>query len=135
MMLIGTSLGQCLKDILSGKVSESDVVMIITRTRAEDAEKLFEVLDHYYYSGNGQSYDLSVDGTKTIEEVRELASRLFNTGKIHQPRCFPNFGGGYVHPGMSGAGNWIELAPANWNSTPAVVEAYKQYQMLDALTR
>jgi len=135
MMLIGTSLGQCLKDILSGQVSESDVVMIITRTMAPDAEKLLPVLEHYYYSGNGSSYDLSVDGSKTIEEVNELAMRLFNTGKIHQPRCFPNFGGGYVHPAMSGAGNWIELAPASWNTTPAVVEAYKQYQMLDALTK
>lgn len=135
MMLIGTSLGQCLKDILSGEVSESDVVMIITRTMAPDAERLLPVIEHYYHSGNGQSYDLSVDGTKTIEEVNELVMRLFNTGKIHQPRCFPNFGGGYVHPGMGGCGNWIELAPANWNTTPAVVEAYKQYKLLDALTK
>jgi hypothetical protein len=135
MMLIGTSLGQCLKDILSGEVSESDVVMIITRTMAPDAERLLPVLEHYYHSGNGSDYDLSVDGTKTIEEVNELAMRLFNTGKIHQPRCFPNFGGGYVHPGMSGAGNWIELAPKTWNTTPAVVDAYKKYKMLDALTR
>jgi hypothetical protein len=136
-MLIGTSLGQCLKDILSGQVSESDVVMIITRTMAEDAEKLMVVVDHYYYSGNGNhnSYDLSVGDTKTIEEVRELASRLFNTGKIHQPRCFPNFRGGYVHPDMVGAGTWIELAPKTWNTTPAVVEAYDKYKMLDALTK
>ena len=137
MMLIGTSLGQCLKDILSGEVPESDVVMIITRTMAEDAEKLMVVVDHYYHSGNGNrnSYDLSVDGTKTIEEARDLATRLFNTGKIHQPRCFPDFGGGYVHPGMYASGHWIQLAPKSWNTTPAVVEAYDKYKMLDALTK
>lgn len=135
MMLIGTSLGQCLKDILSGKVSESDVVMIITRTMAPDAERFIPVLEQYYSGIGGSQYDLSVDGSKTFEEVRELGLRLFNTGKIHQPRCFPNFGGGFVHPGMAGAGKWIELAPANWNTTPAVIEAYKQYQMLDALTK
>jgi hypothetical protein len=136
MMLIGTSLGQCLRDILAGEVSESDVVMIITRTMAPDAERLIPVVEHYYYGSNGSgSYDLSVDGTKTLDEVKELAMRLFNTGKIHQPRCFPNFGGGYVHPGMAMGGKWIEIAPKTWNTTPAVLEAYDQYKMLDALTK
>jgi hypothetical protein len=134
-MLIGTSLGQCLKDILTGEVSEDDVVMIITRTMAPDAERFIRVLEEYYNGIGGSSYDLSVDGTKSIEEVKELGLRLFNSGKIHQPRCFSDFRGGYVHPDMVGAGKWIELAPANWNTTPAVVEAYKNYRVLDALTR
>jgi hypothetical protein len=135
MMLIGTSLGQCIKDILDGTVNEKDVVMIITRTMAPDAERFIPVLEQYYSGADGHSYDLSVGGTKTFDEVQKLGLRLFNGGKIHQPRCFPNFGGGYVHPGMSSAGKWIELAPTNWNNTPAVVEAYKQYRVLDALTR
>lgn len=135
MMLIGTSLGQCLKDILSGEVSESDVVMIITRTMAPDADRFIPVLEQYYSGIGGSQYDLSVNGTKTIEEVRELGLRLFNKGKIHQPRCFPDFGGGFVHPEMSGAGKWIEIVPDTWNSTPAVIDAYKKYKMLDALTK
>lgn len=135
MMLIGTSLGQCLRDILAGEVPESDVVMIITRTMAPDVERFLPVIEHYYYGAGGGSYDLSVDGTKSLDEVKELALRLFNGGKIHQPRCFPNFTGGYVHPGMSFAGNWIELAPKTWNTTPAVLEAYDKYKMLDALTK
>ena len=135
MMLIGTSLGQCLKDILSGEVSERDVVMIITRTMAPDAERLSTVIEQYYHGVGGDSYDLSIGRTKTLDEVKELVARLFNTGKIHQPRCFPKFSGGYVHPDMYDAGNWIELAPKNWNTTPAVVEAYEKYKMLDALTR
>jgi len=135
MMLIGTSLGQCIKDILSGAVDEKDVVMIITRTMAPDADRFIPVLEEYYHGTGGNSYDLSVGDTKTFDEVKELGMRLFNGGKIHQPRCFPDFRGGFVHPEMSFASKWIELAPANWNTTPAVVEAYKQYQMLDALTR
>ena len=135
MMLIGTSLGQCLKDILSGEVSESDVVLIITRTMAPDVERFLPVLEQYYHGYGGDSYDLSVNGTKSLEEVNTLGIRLFNGGKIHQPRCFPEFRGGFVHPGMTGAGKWIELAPANWNSTPAVIDAYKKYKMLDALTK
>lgn len=135
MMLIGTSLGQCLRDILAGEVSESDVVMIITRTMAPDAERFIPVLEQYYSGIGGSSYDLSVGGSKTIEEVRELGLRLFNGGKIHQPRCFTEFGNGFVHPGLRSAGKWIELAPKSWNTTPAVVEAYEKYKMLDALTR
>lgn len=134
-MLIGTSLGQCIKDILAGNVSEDDVVMIITRTMAPDSESFCGVLEEYFHGIGGDSYDLSVGGAKTLAEVFELGKRLFDGGKIHQPRCFKNFHGGFVHPGMHGAGKWIELAPANWNSTPAVVEAYKQYRVLDALTR
>ena len=69
-MLIGTSLGQCLKDILSGEVSESDVILIITRTMAPDADKIFPVIEDYYYGVGGDPYDLSVGGTKTLDEVK-----------------------------------------------------------------
>ena len=134
-MLIGTSLGKCVKDILDGTVQEDDVVLIITRTMAPDSDRFNDVLEQYYGGINGHAYDLSVNGTKTLEEVKELGTRLFDGGKIHQPRCFKNFPGGFIHPGMYGSGNWVDLAPANWNSTPAVVEAYKQYKVLDALTR
>jgi len=134
-MLIGTSLGQCIKDILSGEVSESDVVLIITRTMAPDAESFIPVLEEYYYGTGGHAYDLSVNGTKTFDEVKELGMRLFNSGKIHQPRCFPDFKGGYIHPDMYDAGKWVQITPKSWNTTPAVVEAYEKYKLLDALTR
>lgn len=136
MMLIGTSLGRCLRDILAGDVPESDVVMIITRTMAPDVERFLTVVEHYYYGSNGGGdYDLSMCGTKTLAEVNDLAMRMYSTGKIHQPRNFPNFPGGYVHPGMVGAGTWIEIAPKTWNTTPAVIEAYDKYKMLDSLTK
>ena len=102
---------------------------------APDAGRFIPVLEEYYHGIGGSSYDLSLDGSKTLDEVKELGLRLFNGGKIHQPRCFPNFRGGYVHPGMSGAGKWIEIAPKSWNTTPAVVEAYEKYKVLDALTK
>jgi hypothetical protein len=132
-MLIGTSLGMCLKDLLTGEVNERDVVVIVTSTKAPDTDRFTRVLEEYYYGSNGKSYDLSVDGTKTLDEVKELGIRLFNTGKIHQPRCFPDYHGG--QHALHASGKWVELAPENWNSTPAVVEAYKQYKLLDALTR
>ena len=30
---------------------------------------------------------------------------------------------------------WMEISPTNRNTTPAVVNAYKEYRMLDALTK
>jgi hypothetical protein len=102
---------------------------------APDAEKFVRVIEQYYDGIGGGSYDLSIDGAKTLEEVKDLGLRLFNSGKIHQPRCFPEFRGGYVHPGMHTAGKWIELAPKSCNTTPIVVEAYEKYKLLDALTK
>lgn len=135
MMLIGTSLGQCLRDILAGDVDESDVVFIVTRTMAPDAERFVLVLEEYYHGTGGGAYDLSVNGTKTFSEVKDLGLRMFNNGKIHQPRCFPNFYGGHTHAGMANAGKWVEIVPKTWNTTPAVVAAYENYKILDALTK
>lgn len=131
MMLIGTSLGQCIKDILTGEVSEDDVVMIVTRTMAPTVEKFLGVLE-MYYSGYGDSaYDLSV---KPLEEVKELGMRLWSAGKIHQPRNFEGYTGGFVHPALGG-NKWVEITPRNSNRHPTVVEAYEKYKMLDTLTK
>lgn len=130
-MLIGTSLGQCIKDILTGEVSEDDVVMIVTRTMAPTVEKFLGVLE-MYYSGYGDSaYDLSV---KPLEEVKALGMRLWSAGKIHQPRNFEGYTGGFVHPALGG-NKWVEITPRNSNRHPTVVEAYEKYKMLDTLTK
>lgn len=133
MMLIGTSLGQCIRDILVGEVSEEDVVLIVTRTMAPDPERFIEVLRQYAdgYGARGGSYDLSI---KPFEEVESLGLRLWRAGKIHQPRCFEGFWGGYVHPALSGD-KWVEITPRNSNRHPMVVEAYEKYKVLDTLTK
>ena len=131
MMLIGTSLGRCLKDLINGEVSESDVVMIITRTQAPTLELFLAVIEQYYYGINGPAYDLTA---KPLVEVQELGERLYSGGKIHQPRNFANVYGGYTHPGLSGD-IWVEITPKNTNRNPIVVDAYEKYQVLDALTK
>jgi len=136
MMYIGTSLGRCLRSILIGEVSEEDVLLIITRTMTFDTERFIGVVKMYYQEGNYTSrnstdYDLSV---KPWEEVEALANRLYTTGKIHQPRNFVNLGNQFIHPELSND-VWVEVAPKSRNSTPAVVQAYDQYKMLDALTK
>lgn len=135
-MYIGTSLGKCLRSILLDEVSEDDVLLIITRTMTHDLGGFIEVVKQYYDEGNytsrrPQEYNLSI---KPWEEVEALATYLYETGKIHQPRNFTSLGSQFIHPGLS-KDIWIEVSPKNRNTTPAVVEAYEKYKMLDALTK
>jgi hypothetical protein len=136
MMHIGTSLGRCLRSILLGEVSEDDVLLIITRTKTSNLEEFMVVVKQYYDEGNYTSrnihdYDLSV---KSWEEVEALATRLYTTGKIHQPRNYVSLGDRFIHPDLSND-LWVDVSPKNRNSTPAVVEAYEKYKMLDSLTK
>ena len=136
MLYIGTSLGKCLRSVLLGEVSEDDILLIVSRTMAPDMEQFIGVVKQYYDEGNYTSrnpyeYDLSV---KPWEEVEALATRLYNGGKIHQPRNFVSLGNQFIHPDLS-KDTWVEVSPKSRNTTPVVVEAYEKYKMLDALTK
>jgi hypothetical protein len=136
MMHIGTSLGRCLRSILLGEVSEDDVLLIITRTMTSDLEQFISVVKQYYDEGNYTSrnpsdYNLSI---KPWEEVEALATRMYTGGKIHQPRNFVSLGNQFIHPDLH-SDIWVDVSPKNRNSSPAVVEAYEKYKMLDALTK
>ena len=136
MMYIGTSLGKCLRSILLDEVSEADVLLIVTRTMAPDLGKFMGVVKQYYTEGNFTAnqptdYDLSV---KSWEEVEALATRLYSAGKIHQPRNFTSLGSMFMHTDLS-HDTWVEVSPKSRNTTPAVVQAYEHYKMLDVLTK
>ena len=136
MMYIGTSLGKCLRSILMDEVSEADVLLIVTRTMAPDLGKFMGVVKQYYTEGNFTSnrptdYDLSF---KSWAEVEALATRLYSTGKIHQPRNFTSLGNMFMHTDLS-HDTWVEVSPKSRNTTPAVVQAYEHYKMLDVLTK
>ena len=136
MMYIGTSLGRCLRSLLLDEVSVDDVLLIITRTKARDLEQFLFVVKEYYEDSNSSSnrpeeYDLAV---KPWHEVEELAVHLYEGGKIHQPRNFASLGSQFIHPDLS-QGIWVEVSPKSRNSTPAVVQAYEHYKLLDSLTQ
>ena len=136
MMYIGTSLGKCLRSLLMDEVPEADVLLIITRTQSKDYEAFLTIVKQYYEDGNWSSrrpedYDLAV---KPWEEVEALASRLYKGGKIHQPRNFVGLGNHFIHPGLN-YDVWVEVSPKSRNTTPAVVQAYEHYKMLDSLTQ
>jgi len=136
MMYVGTSLGRCLRSLLMDEVSTVDVLLIITRTRSKDLEQfLFVVKEYYEESGFSSSrpeeYDLAV---KPWNIVEDLAIHLYEGGKIHQPRNFVGLDSMFLHPDLS-QDIWIEVSPKSRNTTPAVVQAYEHYKLLDSLTQ
>ena len=136
-MLIGTSFGGCLKSIISGEVSEDDVLLIIARTQSGSLEGILKLAEAYYRKGNpyatiAGNYDFSEDDD--LEEVKAIAARLYLAGKIHQPRLF-EADGGFIHHELSHATLWLEVSPIGLNQNPAVIEAYEKYKVLDALTK
>jgi len=142
-MYIGTSLGGCLKSLMANEVSEDEVMFIVTRTMCPDYNAFMQVVEQYYAEGNpyprrsrhGELSDYN------LSEVVALATRLYYSGRIHQPRVFDNEGRTaghyyeYNHPAKLGHGLWMQVVPTNDNSTPLVVEAYEKYKMLDTLTK
>lgn len=134
MWYIGTSLGKCLKSILMGEVPEDKVLLIVTATDTRSFEQYMKVVDMYYKDGNHYSRNpelYTVFGV-TEEEYKTVAARLWNEGKIHQPRNFPDYWGGNA---LLRDQVWLQVVPTNQNSTPAVVDAYEKYKVLDALTK
>ena len=143
MMYIGTSLGGCLVSLMHNEVSEDEVMFIVTRTFCPNYESFMSVVDQYYLEGTPKTrftreHEL---GTYDMTAVKDLATRLYFSGRIHQPRVFDSEGRKaghtyqYNHPARLGHGLWMQVVPTNDNSTPAVVEAYEKYKMLDNLTK
>ena len=135
-MYIGTSLGGCLLSLMGNEVSEDEVMVIITRTDAPDYEKYINVVKSYHAQGNPyasrpERYELN---DYELDDLIDLATRLWYNGKIHQPRSFVG-STGYRHPFNHGDKLWFEVVPTLDNSTPAVVDAYEKYKMLDVLTK
>ena len=142
-MYIGTSLGGCLNSLMANEVSEEDVMFIVTRTLCPNYETFMQVVEQYYAEGtpitrSTYSYSLS---EYDLTNVKDLATRLYYSGRIHQPRVFDNEGRKdghhyqYNHPARLGKGLWMQVVPTNDNTTPAVVDAWEKYKMLDNLTK
>jgi hypothetical protein len=102
-----------------------------------------QVVEQYYAEGTPVSrttYSYSLTDYD-LTKVKELATRLYYSGRIHQPRVFDNEGRKeghhyqYNHPARLGQGLWMQVVPTNDNTTPAVVDAWEKYKMLDNLTK
>ena len=129
-MLVGTSLGKCVKSILDGVVKEEDVLFIVSNTMCPDLENIMIVIEGYYhYNGYDKNYDMTAH---SLEQVKAVAQRLYENGQLHQPRCFKTGWTGRAH----GLGDtWYEIVPTNTSHDSNVVEAYERYRILEGLMK
>lgn len=131
-MKIGTSLGKCVRSILAGEVKEEDVLVIVTNTMCPDLLKLAEVIDEYYHGyqysrGRGAAYDMSA---YSLEDAQAIAQRLFESGKLHQPRVTGSQVWGNAH---NLTDTWYDIVPSPVTDNESVREAWNHYTMIRQL--
>lgn len=134
MMLVGTSLGGCLRSLALREVRKEDVLVIIARTSARDITELLGIVEQYHKDGNKgvtkqSNYDMSdID----LELLKDIAQELYYHGKIHQPQLYNGYAG-FVHVEMSRNQLWIPLAPSPKTDDQRVVDAYQKYEIIRSL--
>jgi len=130
-MKIGLSYSRCVRDIVEGKVNISDVLIIIARTD-------FDPRDDDQWSGIWAGYhgdhffntNMEWNNTEhTEEEFRTVSTKLWNSGKLHQPRKFG------ARPARLPY-YWLEtvLVGEDLESNVAVKQAWDQFQILAGLS-
>lgn len=126
-MKIGLSFSRCLKDIFEGKVEENDVLVIIARTDLDPHN------DNHWnniwdgYTLGGLSNPEWKDYQDCYVEFRRMAIRLYDGGKIHQPRQFK------AHPQRMPY-YWLDCVMSPEEHTPAQQKAWDNYQLITGLS-
>jgi hypothetical protein len=132
-MKIGTSLGKCVRSILAGEVKEEDVLFIVSNTMCPDLDRLMDVIEEYYYtyrgSGSRAAYDMS---EYELDDAKAIATRLMESGKLHQPRCVGASVFGNAH---SLRDTWYDVIPSPVTDNESVREAWNHYTMIKQLAQ
>ena len=124
-MKLGLSLSRCLSDIFTGKVQETDVMVIVTRTdinphNSDEWNKIW-----YGHTNSGYTVPNWSNFKNDYEDFRRMAIRLYDKGLIHQPRKFG------AHPQRLPY-HWLDLVVPveDLEELPAVKQAWEHYQMV-----
>ena len=123
-MKIGLSLSRCVRDIVEGRVDLRDVLVLITRTDFDPyEEKQWAAIWEGYTNYNPEWQGLDHDA------VLDIVTRLWDAGKIHQPRQFG------AHP-VRRREYWLEavLPGSELERNPAAKDAWDKFQMIAGLT-
>ena len=131
-MKIGTSLGKCVRSILAGEVKEEDVFFIVSNTKCPDLESLMTVIEDYYYTYQGAmgkvaDYDMS---KYSLADACAVAQRLYEGGKLHQPRVVGTQIWGNAHDLKD---TWYDIVPSHNSDSESVREAWNHYTMIRSL--
>jgi hypothetical protein len=117
-MKIGFSFGRCIRDIVNGVVDIDDVVVIVARTHMETLEHVVGVVDAYMFR---DGYLLDLDRNVCVN----VATELWERGKIHQPRIF-----GHNQNMVSEQYMWMDLFPSVKDTDESVTEAWNHYRAM-----
>jgi hypothetical protein len=137
-MKIGLSYSRCVRDIVDGKVSIDDVLIVITRTDFDphDAEQWQGIwigygggTDNGYATGFFSQSNPEWAGYDDEAKFREVTMNLYNSGRMHQPRQF----------GASPRRRpeiWLEtvLPSSELELNPAAKAAWDKFQTVAGLT-
>lgn len=124
-MKIGLSLSRCVRDIFQGKVDESEVLVIVARTDIDPHNDNHWNAIWEGYTRGGFSHPEWRDMISENDDVRRLVIRLYDCGKIHQPRQFN------AHPPRMPY-YWLDcVVPIeDIEELPAVKAAWEHYQII-----
>jgi len=133
-MKVGLSFSRCLRDIVEARVDFNDVLVIIARTDFDphNDEHWRSIWEGYRYGGlsNAEWADAEDDtGVTNVEEIyRNVATQLYDNGKLHQPRQFGK------HPSRMPY-YWLEcVVPEDeLSSNPTALKAWEKYKVLAGL--
>ena len=123
-MKIGLSLSRCVRDIVEGHVEIEDVLVLITRTDFDPrVDEQWQSIWDGYTSLNPEWANLDHDA------VRNVVFKLWNSGRIHQPRQFGAFP-------TRRREFWLEtvLPESELERNPAAKDAWDKFQMIAGLT-
>ena len=126
-MKVGLSLSRCMRDIFNGTVDEQDVLVIVARTDFDPHN------DNHWnniwdgYTLGGLSNPEWVDFVDDYDDFRRMAIRLYDAGKIHQPRQFN------AHPPRMPY-YWLDCIVPTEEHNPAQQKAWDNYKMITGLS-
>lgn len=130
-MKIGLSYSRCVRDIVDGKVSIDDILVIITRTD-------FDPRDNDQWQGIWQGYhgyspfnnpEWASYSDEDEAKFRDVTIDLYDLGRMHQPRKFG------AHPRRL-PHIWLEtvLPSEDLETNPTLKSAWNKFQTLAQLT-
>lgn len=99
-MKVGFRFGKCVVDIVNGDVLITDVLVIITNSKFNPNNDKQWAITWNIYKNESKEWDNGIH-----EEVyKYTVRRLFDLGKIHQPKLYGAKPHNYSEP-------WLELVP------------------------
>jgi hypothetical protein len=130
-MKIGLSYSRCICDIVDGKVSIDDILVIISRTDFDphDDAQWYEIWNGYRMRSGWSNPEWASYAEEDEAKFRGVSINLWDHGKLHQPR---KFGAGVLRRQEI----WLETVLPNeeLEKNPIVKKAWENFQVVAGLT-